>query len=437
MSSKDISPNHREILYARSSITGVSEYLTSTNHVLDTAGSGGGGAVTIADGADITQGALADAAITAGSTGSISGKLRQISSDIGTIQTRTPALGQALAAASTPVVLTAAQITTLTPPAAITNYALETGGNLATIVSNQTNATQQAKITDGTNIVGVLKNDGTIASTQNAQIVAGTGYTTSTVSLSAGTQNTGWYDMLNYAWVSVEILTNTTPATLTFQTSGDAAQTNINSVQLMSAGGTAFTTTTTSAVATFHGPRSGRYFRISSNLAGGNTATMVLTFFTNPASMPGVYVTQTGTWNVGSTSATGSAIPANVFAQGGLARTTSPTAATTGNLVSMLTDVMGEQLIATGGLVTTAVPANASNVVVKPSAGRLCNVLITATGVTPMVIYDNATTNSGTVIGALPASPTLGNTYSFSMPAANGITIAGSATNPAVTVSWV
>lgn len=44
-----------------------------------------------------------------------------------------PSQGQALAAASTPVVLPAAQITTLTPPAAITNYANETGGNLATI----------------------------------------------------------------------------------------------------------------------------------------------------------------------------------------------------------------------------------------------------------------------------------------------------------------
>lgn len=44
-----------------------------------------------------------------------------------------PAQGQALAAASLPVVLTAAQIVTLTPPGAITNYALETGGNLAIV----------------------------------------------------------------------------------------------------------------------------------------------------------------------------------------------------------------------------------------------------------------------------------------------------------------
>jgi hypothetical protein len=47
-----------------------------------------------------------------------------------------PAQGQALEAASLPVVLPVAQITTLTPPAAITNYAQETGGNLATIETN-------------------------------------------------------------------------------------------------------------------------------------------------------------------------------------------------------------------------------------------------------------------------------------------------------------
>ena len=55
-----------------------------------------------------------------------------------------PALGQALEAACTPVVLPAAQVTTLTPPAAITGFAtettlgtlaLESGGNLDAIVT--------------------------------------------------------------------------------------------------------------------------------------------------------------------------------------------------------------------------------------------------------------------------------------------------------------
>jgi hypothetical protein len=44
---------------------------------------------------------------------------------LASIDTKTPALGQALAAASVPVVLTAAQLSTLTPPAAITGFLTE------------------------------------------------------------------------------------------------------------------------------------------------------------------------------------------------------------------------------------------------------------------------------------------------------------------------
>jgi len=49
-----------------------------------------------------------------------------IATSVASIDTKTPALGQALAASSVPVVLTAAQVSTLTPPAAITGFALET-----------------------------------------------------------------------------------------------------------------------------------------------------------------------------------------------------------------------------------------------------------------------------------------------------------------------
>jgi hypothetical protein len=61
-----------------------------------------------------TDNAVLDAIAT--DTGTIAG-------DIASIDGKLPALGQALAAASVPVVLTADQITTLTPPAAITGFA--------------------------------------------------------------------------------------------------------------------------------------------------------------------------------------------------------------------------------------------------------------------------------------------------------------------------
>lgn len=89
--------------------------------------------------------------------------------DISGIKTNTdkiPSLGQALAAGSVPVVLTAAQLTTLTPPAAITGFATE-AGHIATIdtstaaVNTVLGAKTDAKstATDGTStsITSILK----------------------------------------------------------------------------------------------------------------------------------------------------------------------------------------------------------------------------------------------------------------------------------------
>ena len=130
------------------------------------------GDITVADGGDETLGAKADAKSTSTTTtpatimsvlkqisymeqnpasravtglfaletgGNLAAILAKLSADPATQTTlaallaKIPAVGQALAAASTPVVLPATQITTLTPPAAITNFANETGGNLAGI----------------------------------------------------------------------------------------------------------------------------------------------------------------------------------------------------------------------------------------------------------------------------------------------------------------
>lgn len=61
-----------------------------------------------------------------------------------------PALGQALATASVPVVLTAAQLSTLTPPAAITGFATSV---------KQSDGTQKTQIVDGSgNVIGSTAN---------------------------------------------------------------------------------------------------------------------------------------------------------------------------------------------------------------------------------------------------------------------------------------
>ncbi len=65
---------------------------------------------------------------------SVLGEVSDINSNTASIDTKTPALGQALAAGSVPVVLTAAQLTTLTPPAAITGFG--TSANQTTIIGH-------------------------------------------------------------------------------------------------------------------------------------------------------------------------------------------------------------------------------------------------------------------------------------------------------------
>lgn len=83
---------------------------------------------------------------------------------VASIDSKTPALGQALAAASSPVVLTAAQMTTLTPPAAITGYALE-----ATLTSLNGKAT-----VINTGAAVIASQGGALAVTSTSTIITGT-----------------------------------------------------------------------------------------------------------------------------------------------------------------------------------------------------------------------------------------------------------------------
>jgi hypothetical protein len=69
---------------------------------------------------------------------------------LSSIDGKVPALGQAVAGGSVPVVLPSAQITTLTPPAAITGYATST---------KQSDGSQKSQIVDGSgNVVGATSN---------------------------------------------------------------------------------------------------------------------------------------------------------------------------------------------------------------------------------------------------------------------------------------
>lgn len=215
MPSTRITQNYREIIAAQSTITGKSEYLTSTNGFLNTNAS-----VTISGSPIPVTGAT-----TAIVTAIVDGSGNQITSFGGgtqytdggvppthpvgntiewsdgsnwqTVSTAKPlpvsatfspsgtqdtnikqvggatfALGQQLAAASLPIVLTAAQITTLTPPAAITNYALETGGNLATLAGTVTSSVLQTNEKQINGVVPLMGNGVTGTGSQRVTIAS-------------------------------------------------------------------------------------------------------------------------------------------------------------------------------------------------------------------------------------------------------------------------
>jgi hypothetical protein len=98
------------------------------------------------------------------------------------------------------------------------------------------------------------------------------------------------------------------------------------------------------------------------------------------------------------------------------------------------------QRATTGGSLTASIPATPTgNVVIKGAPGRLCRVLVTTagTGSGNVLFYDNATTNSGTVVGAIPATVSVtGTPYMLDMPCANGIVAVQVSSGPVLTVSY-
>jgi hypothetical protein len=98
-----------------------------------------------------------------------------------------------------------------------------------------------------------------------------------------------------------------------------------------------------------------------------------------------------------------------------------------------------EQLVSYGGQGTVSVPTGAANTVIKGSTGRLCRAVVTTTGTGAgnVQFFDNATTNSGTVVAAIPANAAAGQSFDFHMPCVNGIVAQNVLNGPVITVSFI
>lgn len=108
-------------------------------------GGGGGGAVTIADGADVAEGATTDAAATAGGTGSVSAKLRLMTTQLGTLNTSLGTIN-----------------TTLGSP-------FQAGGSIGnTTFASTQSGTWNVGVSAGSNIIGKVGIDQSSIGTTNA-----------------------------------------------------------------------------------------------------------------------------------------------------------------------------------------------------------------------------------------------------------------------------
>lgn len=95
------------------------------------------------------------------------------------------------------------------------------------------------------------------------------------------------------------------------------------------------------------------------------------------------------------------------------------------------------QVMSLGGNTTSAIAAGtAGDTTVINAAAILCRVLVTTSGTNQMTIFDNASGHTGTIVGVIPANSPAGSIFEFHMPCANGITVQGNGSNPAVTVGY-
>lgn len=173
----------------------------------------------------------------------------------------------------------------------------------------------KTKVTDGTNIVNVLKSDGTAAG-QNAGLSAGT-FLSQALSVTSVSALTG-VDVGNYSWVSVHIATQYTGTapTITWQGSNDNTNwVGMSLIQPLSTLASGSLNTTASGVV-FAGPLNFRYFRLNFTGAySSGTAAGTIIYSSNPRQVINIngQVSLNGTTSVNTASATGSAVPANAF----------------------------------------------------------------------------------------------------------------------------
>jgi hypothetical protein len=195
-------------------------------------------------------------------------------------------------------------------------------------VTIEANGDLSTRISDGINTANVVSS--TASSTGlsgNAILNAPTGYTF-TYSITSNS-NTTAIDLINYPSMTIQCTAAGSGATVALQGSEDNSTWSsvfmLNRVSSGQGAGTA----SLSGTGGWQSKRQARYFRLSTTGYTSGTYTVVVTVYTSsePDFFQVTSSQQAGTWNIGSSSTTGSAIPANAFYMG--------TTNTSGNLTGL------------------------------------------------------------------------------------------------------
>lgn len=188
--------------------------------------------------------------------------------------------------------------------------------NITQVNSTAISATNPLPSTnsDGTNTANVLKSDSTSAG-QNALLAATAVQQFSFTTSAAGAQTLLANTYVgNFAWIEIVYTSVGVGLALTGQYSATSGGTYVN-LSTFGSGVSAPNAALGATVSTvYNGPIKGNYFQIAvSALTSGTFAGTVTLRTISPT---GASVAQSGTWNVGASTATGSAVPANAFAMG-------------------------------------------------------------------------------------------------------------------------
>lgn len=294
--------------------------------------------------------------------------------------------------------------------------------------ANQTNGTQQTKITNGTNIADVLSGDtgfNSIASTSGIKTVPFTTSATGVQTLIADTDIRGY----NYAEVILTSagtglawsfsLAASSGGTYSVLPTGSWKQPGTNSTGLGVATGTWYNTAL-----------KGNYLRINitAMTAGTTTGFVILKAFPQSVSDgSNVNAAQFGTWNVGSSSATGTSIPANAFYQAingnsgiltGVVSIGAQTDAATGF------SILPAGMMLYNGTSEDKMRANTTGVVVAAGAtATQTGVTFTTYNAKRLMILVNITAGAGTVTVAINGTSVSG--YSTNLLTSTALTGAG------------